>query len=94
MTKKSLSIIISVTVILLLIPLIAMQLSNDVQWKTSDFLMAAILLLSAGIATDLIIRKVQKKESKIVFILAILVIIAIIFIELAVGLFDSPFAGS
>ena len=94
MTKKSLAIIISVTVILLLIPLIAMQLSNDVQWKTSDFLMAAILLLSAGIATDLIIRKVQKKESKIVFILAILVIIAIIFIELAVGLFDSPFAGS
>ena len=94
MTKKSLSIIISVTVILLLIPLIAMQLSNDVQWKTSDFLMAAILLLSAGIATDLIIRKVQKKESKIVLILAILVIIAIIFIELAVGLFDSPFAGS
>lgn len=94
MTKKSLSIIISVTVIFLLIPLIAMQLSNDVQWKTSDFLMAAILLLSAGIATDLIIRKVQKKESKIVLILAILVIIAIIFIELAVGLFDSPFAGS
>ena len=94
MTKKSLAIIISVTVILLLIPLIAMQLSNDVQWKTSDFLMAAILLLSAGIATDLIIRKVQKKESKIVLILAILVIIAIIFIELAVGLFDSPFAGS
>ena len=94
MTKKSLSIIISVTVIFLLIPLIAMQLSNDVQWNTSDFLMAAILLLSAGIATDLIIRKVQKKESKIVLILAILVIIAIIFIELAVGLFDSPFAGS
>lgn len=94
MTKKSLLIIFTITILLLLIPFTAMQLSNDVQWKTSDFLMAAILLLTAGFTTDFIIKKVQKKETKIILVLAVIALIAIIFIELAVGLFGSPFSGS
>ncbi|SDS54199.1 hypothetical protein SAMN05216503_3394 [Polaribacter sp. KT25b] len=94
MKKKRFRIILTITVIILLIPLIAMQFTNEVNWKFLDFIVAGILLLVNGLVWDIAIRKIKKTKHLILVIIGILVIIALIWTELAVGIFGSPFAGS
>ena len=52
------------------------------------------LLISAGLAGDLVWRKAKKMEHRIALCAAILAIFLLIWAELAVGIFGSPFAGS
>ena len=79
---------------LLIIPLVFMQFSNEVDWTLFDFMIAGFLLGGAGLLIELILRKVKSKERRLMFGAAVLVILALIWIELAVGIFGSPFAGS
>jgi len=76
------------------IPLIAMQFTDEVSWKISDFVVMGILLLSIGIICDITIRKVSKIKHRISICIAILVVFILIWAELAVGIFGTPFAGS
>lgn len=91
--KRFIAIVASV-MILLLIPLIAMQFSSDVNWKLNDFLVAGLLLLGTGLIIELVLRKVKKRENRIFLSIAVVTILVLIWIELAVGIFGSPFAGS
>jgi hypothetical protein len=79
---------------LLLIPLIGMQFSDEVNWTLSDFIVAGVLLLGTGLLCELVLRKVRKTKHRIALCIGILLVLAVIWIELAVGLFGSPFAGS
>lgn len=91
--KRLIAIMISVG-LLLLIPLIGMQLSNDVNWTVSDFLVAGILLLGAGLTFEIVMRTIKKKQTRILLILIIVAILLLTWAELAVGVFGTPFAGS
>lgn len=91
--KRLTGILVAVT-ILLLIPLIAMQFTDEVVWKLNDFVVAGVLLYGTGFIIDLVIRKIRSKEHRIALSAGILVVLALIWIELAVGIFGSPFAGS
>ena len=86
--------IVSTVALLLLIPLVAMQFTSEVAWTLSDFVAAGVLLLSTGLTCELIMRKVNKIEHRIVLCGAILVAFVLIWLELAVGIFGTPFAGS
>ncbi|MCP2045493.1 hypothetical protein [Pontibacter sp. HSC-36F09] len=79
---------------LLLIPLIAMQFTNEVDWDLLDFVVMGILLLGTGLMAELVIRKVKNTESRLVIIGIILLVLFLIWAELAVGIFGTPFAGS
>jgi predicted membrane channel-forming protein YqfA (hemolysin III family) len=79
---------------LLLIPLVAMQLSDDVVWTFSDFVIAAVLLLGAGFAYELFTRKFRSPKQKLVVAAGVFAVLALVWVELAVGLFGTPFAGS
>lgn len=79
---------------LLLIPFIAMQFTNEVEWDLRDFVIMGILLLSTGLMAELVIRKVRNTESRLVIIGLILLAFFLIWAELAVGIFGTPFAGS
>ncbi len=57
--KRLIGIILTVA-LLLLIPLIAMQVTDEVNWTRSDFVKIGFLLLSTGLLCELIIRKVNK----------------------------------
>ena len=94
MKNKRLMGIFIVVTILLLIPLIAMQFTNEVVWELNDFVAAGVLLYGTGFLIDLAIRKVKNKENRIALCVAILLVLALIWVELAVGIFGSPFAGS
>lgn len=85
--------IVIVVALLLLIPLIAMQLTDEVTWSVFDFLAAAIILLSAGFTFDLILRKVKSTPYRIAFSIALLVILLLVWAELAVGIFGTLIGG-
>lgn len=94
MKNKRLKIILSAVAILLFIPFIVMQFTDEVSWTIFDFAVMGILLLITGLLCELTFRKFTKIKHKIIFSGVILVVFLIIWAELAVGVFGTPFAGS
>lgn len=92
--NKRLFIILLAVPLLLLIPLIAMQFTNEVNWSVADFFVMGILLCGAGLISELVFRKVNNLEYRMIFLLIILVSFILIWAELAVGILGTPFAGS
>lgn len=92
--NKRLTGIIITVVILLLIPLIAMQFTEEVKWTLLDFVVAGILLLGTGLIFELVMKKVEKTKHRITICIAVLAGFLLIWAELAVGIFGTPFAGS
>ena len=91
--KRLIGIMITV-VLLLLIPLIAMQFIDEVNWTLLDFVVAGVLLLATGLICELVIRKVNKIEHRIAICLTILTALLLIWAELAVGIFGTPLGGT
>ncbi|MDQ0967073.1 hypothetical protein QFZ20_002476 [Flavobacterium sp. W4I14] len=92
--KLRIIIILSVVASILAIPLIAMQFTNEVQWDLRDFVAAGILLLSTGLAIELVIRNMKTGTSRTIVLIVILIALFLIWAEMAVGIFGSPIAGS
>lgn len=91
--KRLIGIVLTVA-LLLSVPLVAMQFTNEVNWSPFDFIVAAVLLFGTGLTCEFVIRKVSSMNYRIAICGAILVLLALIWIELAVGIFGSPLAGS
>lgn len=79
---------------LLMIPAIAMQLSQEVVWSMGDFLVMGILLWLLGTGINTIRLKINVRSKRIKWILLLLFLFALLWAEMAVGLFGSPIAGS
>ena len=79
---------------LLLIPLFGNVFSDEVNWSLFDFLVMGTILLTMGILINLIIDKLKKRSIKVLLIIVTLLVFALIYLELAVGIFGTPFAGS
>lgn len=94
MKNKRLKIILSIVAILLFIPFIAMQFTDEISWTSLDFVVMGILLLSTGLLIDLAIRKVTKGKHRIILLIVIIAAFLAVWAELAVGIFGTPFAGS
>ena len=92
--NKRLTGILTTVAVLLLIPLIAMQFSPEVNWSPVDFAVAGVLLFGTGMSCELVLRKVKKTVHRIVICGAIILALLLIWMELAVGIFGTPFAGS
>ena len=91
--KRLIGIVLTV-VLLLLIPLIAMQFTNEVDWKLFDFVVIGILLLGTGLVCELVMRTVKNKDYQIGILAVIVVVLFLTWAELAVGIFGTPFAGN
>lgn len=95
MTKNKRLLIIVLTIgLILLIPFIAMQFTKEVNWSVDDFLLAGALLSTLGFLIELVFRKVALKANRIGILILILLAFLLIWAELAVGLFGTPFTGS
>ncbi|MFB0945382.1 MAG: hypothetical protein ACI9V1_003599 [Spirosomataceae bacterium] len=94
MKSKRLYFIIFAVVVLLSIPLIAMQFSDSVNWTIADFAVMGALLLGTGLAVELTIRKVSNPKYRLAISLIILVILMLVWVELSIGIFGTPFAGN
>lgn len=94
MKNKRLILILAVASFLLLIPIIAMLFTSEVNWTLSDFIIAAVLLLGAGLTIEIIFRKVKGHKYRIVLFVLLLVVFFLIWAELAVGIFGTPLSGN
>ena len=77
-----------ITGIILLIPLIAMQFTAEVNWNIADFIIMAFLLFSMGSLFVLVSRRTQRKY-RIVIGALLVTLLLYIWAELAVGVFTS-----
>jgi peptidoglycan/LPS O-acetylase OafA/YrhL len=93
MQNKRLFIIVLIVIILLTIPLMAMQLTDDVNWTLPDFIVAAALLLGTGLLCEFTLKKVNQPRYRIAICLALLLLLLMIWAELAVGIFGTPLSG-
>ena len=94
MKNKRLIGIVLTVVFLLFIPLIAMQLTEEVNWTLFDFVVAGVLLLGTGFMCEFVLSKVSKTKHRIAICAIILAAFLLIWIELAVGIFGTPFSGT
>lgn len=94
MKNKRLFYIFSAILGLLTIPLIAMQFTDEVVWTGGDFFIMGLLLTGTGLLTELALRKIKTKRTKLIAICIVLVVFFLAFAELAVGIIGTPFAGN
>ena len=87
MKNIRLKLILITVVILLLIPLVAMQFTEEVNWTSLHFIDAGTLLLGTGLVFDYIMRKVKTIPYQILFSVVLLIALLLIWAELAVGIF-------
>ena len=80
--------------LLLLIPFVGMQYSNEVKWSLNDFIIIGVILLSFGIIINKIIYNIGALNKRVILISTLIILFFLLWAELAVGLFNSPFAGS
>lgn len=86
--------ILSTVAVILLIPLVAMQFTSEVDWSASDFAVMGGLLVGTGLLCELVLRTVKKTEYRILLCVLLLAALFLIWAKLAVGIFGSPLAGS
>ncbi len=79
---------------LLLVPLVAMQLTEEVKWDLFDFLIAGVLLAGTGLACEVVLRLVTTPKKRILICGLLLFLLFLVWAELAVGIFNTRFAGS
>lgn len=84
----------SIPFVILSIPLMAMQFTKEVNWTISDFLVIGILLFTTVFTIGFVLKKVKTLKSRLILIVGIVVLLALVWAELAVGIFGSPLAGS
>ncbi|MCA0957892.1 hypothetical protein LCL86_02470 [Muricauda ruestringensis] len=93
MSKRQIFILFSIAV-LLAVPFVAMQFSSEVNWSLFDFIGAGILLSIIGFTIDFVLCKTRSRNKRPLILLAIFILFLLVWIELAVGLFNTPFAGN
>lgn len=93
-SNKRLIVLLLSAALLLLVPLIAMQFTHEVDWGLSDFFVAALLLYGTVLLIELVLRKVKNPWHRLVVCLAVLLVLLLLWAELAVGVFGSPLAGN
>lgn len=77
------------TIILLMIPLIAMQFTNEVNWTLSDFVIAGTLLFGTGLTYTLVTRTSGEMMYRIAIGFALFTGLFLIWVNMAVGIIGS-----
>jgi len=75
--------------VLLLLPLVAMQFTTEVQWTLSDFIVAGILIGSVGVALELAARASRDWAYRAGALIAVAAAFLMTWINLAVGIIGS-----
>ena len=73
---------------LLVLPAIAMCFTREVNWDAIDFLAAAVLLVGGGLAYEFASRTIRDRRWRMVAAGALLLLVALIWAQGAVGIFD------
>lgn len=84
--NKALVRVVLITVVILLLPLIAMRFTDEVNWDVADFAVAGALLLSAGLTFVWAAGKTDSIAYRAAIGVAVAAALLLVWIELAVGI--------
>ena len=87
MNNKRLFIFLIIALLLLLIPFIAVQYTDEVRWDLMDYIIGGILLFILAVIMEIVLRKTTKTNLRIIIISTLLILFVLTWIELAVGIF-------
>ncbi|MCF7687159.1 MAG: hypothetical protein K9M98_10500 [Cephaloticoccus sp.] len=85
MQNKSIIRIVVGTALILLVPLVAMQFTDEVVWTPADFVTAGILLAGSGFAFALAAKNANRLAHKAAVGLAVAGALLLVWVNLAVG---------
>jgi hypothetical protein len=80
--------------LLLMLPLIGMFVSNQFNWSFFDFFIMGILILSLSFGIKQVFKTTKNTKYRILIIGTIVIVFLLVWAELAVGIFDTSFAGN
>ncbi len=92
--KQKTAIIFAIPALLIITAFFGNLFLEGWSWSPFDFLIAGILLFGTTFFINLVIRSQKARRSKFMICFVILLVLAMVWIELAVGIFGTPFAGS
>jgi len=89
MKNKNIIRIALATALILLLPLLAMQFTDEVVWDLADFAVAGALLFGTGLTYELVARKIGSIEYRVAVGVALAAALILVWANLAVGLIGS-----
>lgn len=91
--RRGVAAVFAVTGLILMLPAVAMQYSDEVNWTAFDFVVAGILLLGSGLTAEYLWRKTPNVEYRAGSLLAVFTGLFVVWVNLAVGVIgneDNP----
>ncbi len=85
---KRLSVWAAVVALILMVPMVAMQFTDEVAWDETDFIVAGVLLFGTGLAYELVARKGGTIVYRAAVGLALVAALMLVWMNLAVGTED------
>jgi len=82
------------TLAVLLIPLVLTLTISDFNWDVFDFVVGGMLIFSFGIFLTMLWKAKKSRRQKHLFFWIGIVVLLLIWMELAVGIFGTPFSGN
>ena len=79
-----------VAAFILLLPLLAMQMTDEMVWSMADFATAGVLLAGAGLTFGIGVRVARNATHRATIGLALVAALLLVWAELAVGVFGIP----
>lgn len=86
---RALARVVLVTAFILLLPLVAMQFTDEVDWNLTDFVVAGALLLGTGFAYELAARMAGNIAYRAAAGVALAAALLLVWLNLAVGIIGS-----
>ena len=71
-----------------------MIITDEINWSPFDFIIMGSLLILLSIGINLVRTRVKNLKNRVLYIVVVVIIFMLIWVELAVGLFGTPFAGN
>ncbi|MEL6300034.1 MAG: hypothetical protein AAFV47_10730 [Pseudomonadota bacterium] len=85
---RSFVVLTLLTLAVLLVPLVAMQYTTEVNWQLGDFVAFGVLFFAAGSCGLFVLRRFAGRQKIVLFALAMSAFV-LLWAELAVGVFTS-----
>lgn len=83
---KRISMWAMVVILLLMVPLVAMQFNNEMAWTVFDFVFAGVILFGSGLTYELIARKGGNTAYRVAVGIAVVAALLLVWVNGAVGI--------
>jgi hypothetical protein len=77
------------TMLILMIPLVTLQFTNEVMWDVADFIIMGTMIFCIGLIIKLVVKKIKNKNHRLVIIVGVILAFLYIWAELGVGIFTN-----